>query len=75
MSKRKYQTYVVTETIVIEQEIIARSPDDALEKYNEMMKTDENRVALTKEGCTSSSTTSSEIDVEDIEEHDERVFG
>lgn len=74
MSKKKYRTYVVTETIVIEQEIFARSEDHAMEQYADMMKDDESRVILTTEGCTSSSTTTSDIEVETKEEHDERVY-
>ena len=64
MSQEKYKTYKVTEVIVIEQEIPARDIDDALEKYTEMMKDAKTRVFLTTEGCTSTSTTTIEFNVE-----------
>lgn len=75
MSKnKKYSTYIITETIVIEQEVCARDYDHALEQYQKMMSEPKNRVALTTEGSTSSSNTTSEIDVETVEDHDERVY-
>jgi hypothetical protein len=75
MPKKKYATYVVTETIVIEQKIFARSEEDALAQYEDMMNNAESRVIITTEGCTESSETSSEIEVETIEDYEERVFG
>jgi hypothetical protein len=74
-SKKKYATYVVTETIVIEQKIFARSEEDALAQYEDMMNNDESRVILTTEGCTESSETSSEIEVETTDDYEERVYG
>jgi len=69
--KVDYKTYYVTETIYIQQQVIARSKDDAEKQYLEMMKDPENRVILTEEGATSSSSTCSDIVVRTPEEQDE----
>lgn len=68
--KRKLQTYVITETITIEQEIPGWSEEDALEKYRATMDDHESRFILTTEGCTSTSSTTSEIEVENLGEAD-----
>jgi hypothetical protein len=73
MSKPTHQTYVVIETIVIEQKIFARSEADALAQYEDMMNNAESRVIITTEGCTESSTTFSDIEVTTINEFDARV--
>jgi hypothetical protein len=72
MSKPKYKTYYITETIHIHQEVPARSKAHALKIWAETMADAENRVVLTTEGCTSTSSTSSEVVVRTPEEQEER---
>jgi len=69
--KKKIETYYVTHTITIVQEIPARSKDDAIEQMDAMMQDRHVRAALTKEDCTSSSTTSWEVVARDAYEQDE----
>ena len=71
-NKNTIKDYVVTETITIEYRIPARSASEAQEKYESMMEDSDNRVSVTTDGCTSSSTTTTEIIVETSEEYDER---
>jgi hypothetical protein len=73
MSKAKLKSFYVRETIVVEQEVIARSREDALKTYEEMMQDDENRVILTREGATSSSSTTSEMEVLTLDEYEEEL--
>jgi hypothetical protein len=73
MSKAKLKSFYVRETIVVEQEVIARSREDALKTYEEMMENDENRVILTREGATSSSSTTSEMEVLTLDEYAEEL--
>ena len=73
MSKAKLKSFYVRETIVVEQEVIARSREDALKTYEEMMENDENRVILTREGATSSSSTTSEMEVLTLDEYEEEL--
>lgn len=69
-TKRKLSTYVITETITIEQEIPAWSDEDALRKYQDMMNDQRNRFDLTQEGCTSTSSTMIDIEIENLADDD-----
>lgn len=69
-TKRKLSTYVIIETITIEQEIPAWSDEDALRKYQEMMDDKMNRFELTQEGCTSTSSTTTHIEIENLADDD-----
>lgn len=65
------KTFIVRHTIVIEQEVIARSRKDAEDKYNDTIEDNESRLILTQDGATSSSSTTSEIEVLTPSELDE----
>jgi hypothetical protein len=67
---RTLKTYVVTETIVISQVISAQSKQQALFNYSEMMDDPEVRHILTCDGCTSTSSTQTDVVVRTSEEHD-----
>lgn len=69
-TKRKLSTYVITETITIEQEIPAWSDEDALQKYQDMMNDKQNRFDMTQEGCTSTSSTMIDIEIENLADDD-----
>jgi len=71
-NKNTIKDYVVTETITIEYRIPARSATDAQESYESMMEDPDNRVLITTDGCTCSSSTTTEIIVETSEEYDAR---
>lgn len=72
MPKPKYQTYHITETIHIHQQIFAKSKKDALRQYNEMMEDRENRYFLTCDGATDAGSTDTDIVVRTTKEQDER---
>jgi hypothetical protein len=73
MSKAKLKSFYVRETIVVEQEVIARSEEDALKVYNEMMEDDKTRAILTRDGATSTSSTTSEAEVLTLDEYEEEL--
>ncbi len=73
MSKAKLKSFYVRETIVVEQEVIARSEEDALKVYNGMMEDDKTRAILTRDGATSTSSTTSEAEVLTLDEYEEEL--